>query len=196
MRCWGPVSRKRKWILRIALAFVIAASVVVLAAIAYPQKFLCVDSGPAKADVIIVLGGGHDRPERAAELFKAHEAGRIIVSGQGDTEANRRILVEDGVPASAIELEPKSRTTRENAQFTIQLLRTQNVHHVIIVTSWYHSRRALNCFEHYGPGIQFSSRPSYFGFQRSDWTRLLKKRIYLEYAKLAGYWLRYGVGPF
>src|SRR6185369_15709743 len=107
-----------------------------------------IDSGPVKADVIIVLGGAHERPERAAELFKAHEGERVIASGQGDAEANRRIMISEGVPANLIQLEPDSRTTWENAAFTIRLLRAQKVRKAIIVTSWYHSRRALNCFKH------------------------------------------------
>src|SRR6185312_15378703 len=102
------VSRKRKWILRIALASVIFICALTIAATAFPQKFLCVDSGgPADghpADVIIVLGGGtgsHERAERAAELFKQHVAPRIIVSGAGDDEINRRSLIEHGAPANA-----------------------------------------------------------------------------------------------
>jgi uncharacterized SAM-binding protein YcdF (DUF218 family) len=185
------VIRKRKWILRIALALAAAAFFL-------PQELLCVDSGPAKADVIVVLGGGlGERPERAAELFKGHAAPRIIVSGFGDSEINRRILLKAGVPANAIQLEGKSRMTRENAEFTIQLLRSENVHRVILVTSWYHSRRALACFEHYAPDIQFYSRPSYFASARADWPhKNVERRIYLEYPKLAGYWLCYGVRPF
>jgi len=193
------VIRKLKWILRIALALVILFCALAIAAIAFPQKFLCVDSGPAKADVIIILGGGtgsHERAERAAEFFKQQAAPRIIVSGAGDDEINRRILVEHGVPTNVIQLESRSETTAQNAQFTTKLLRAQNLHSVIIVTSWYHSRRALKTFQHYAPAIKFYSRPSYFAFKRGDWTRLLAKRIYLEYAKLAGYWIRYGVCPF
>jgi uncharacterized SAM-binding protein YcdF (DUF218 family) len=192
------VTRKRKWILRIALALVILLFGLAAVAIFLPQKFLCIDSGPAKADVIVVLGGGtgsHERPERAAEFFKEHDAPRIIVSGFGDDEINRRELTRAGVPASAIELESKSSTTRKNAQFTIQLLRRQNFHSAILVTSWYHSRRALKTFEHYAPDIKFYSRPSYFSFKRGDWTRLLIRRIYLEYAKLGGYWICYGICP-
>jgi uncharacterized SAM-binding protein YcdF (DUF218 family) len=192
------VSRKRKWILRIALAFLIVCALAV-AAFAFPQKFLCVDSGPVKADVIIVLGGGtglHERPERAAQFFREHDAPRVIVSGAGDDMINRRILIEQGVPASAIQLESKSETTAQNAQYTIKLLRAEKIHSAIIVTSWYHSRRALNCFEHYAPDIKFYSRPSYFAFQRADWTRVMTKRIYLEFAKSPGYWVRYGVCPF
>lgn len=188
---------KQKWILRIALAAGIVFFSLGAAAFFFPQKFLCVDSGPVKADVIVILGGGsHDRPEHAAGLFKEQVAPRIIVSGFGDGEINRRILVEAGVPADAIQVEGESRTTKENAEFTIKLLREQRLNRVIIVTSWYHSRRALKTFEHFAPEMKFYSRPSYFAFKRADWTRVLVRRIYLEYVKLPGYWIRYGVCPF
>ncbi|HSY73928.1 MAG TPA: YdcF family protein [Dongiaceae bacterium] len=170
-----------------------------MAAVAFclPQKILCIDSGTARADVIVVLGGGaHERPERAAELFKEHDAPRIVVSGFGDDEISRRILNGAGVPANVIQLESKSRTTEENAEFTIKLLREQKLKSAIIVTSWYHSRRALKTFGHFAPEIKFYSRPSYFAFNRADWTRAFAKRVYLEYAKLPGYWIRYGASPF
>ena len=116
------------------------------------------------------------------------------------------------MPAAAIEVEAKSRSTKQNALFTIPLLRAMNtalsdhpvegedwragrrLKRVIIVTSWYHSRRALHCFRHYAPDIQFYSRPSYFAYERSHW-RPEGMRGYLraEYVKLAGYWVCYGV---
>jgi uncharacterized SAM-binding protein YcdF (DUF218 family) len=68
---------------------------------------------------------------------------------------------------------------------------------VIIVTSWYHSRRALHTFQHYAPDIQFYSRPSYFGYPRTQWSRDgISGYIRAEYVKLAGYWVCYGVWPF
>jgi uncharacterized SAM-binding protein YcdF (DUF218 family) len=70
------------------------------------------------------------------------------------------------VPEKVIMLECGSHTTRENAEFSIPLLRQIGAHRVIIVTSWYHSRRALMCFEHYAPDIKFYSRPSYAGYLR------------------------------
>jgi len=169
-----------------------------VAAYFYPQKFLCVDSGPVHADVMVVLGGeSRDRPERALELFREQAAPRILVSGLGDDKIYRRFLTESGVPARLIQIEDQSRTTKENAIDTIQLLHKQNVRRIIIVTSWYHSRRALACFEHYGPEMQFYSRPSYFASRRADWARLkMTHRIYLEYPKLVGYWMCYGVSPF
>jgi len=95
-----------------------------------------------------------------------------------------------------IEMENQSRTTKENAQFTIKLLRDQKLNRGVLVTSWYHSRRALATFQHFAPEIKFYSRPSYFAFARKDWSYNFTKRIYLEYVKLPGYWIRYGIWPF
>jgi uncharacterized SAM-binding protein YcdF (DUF218 family) len=198
MRCLAAVTRKRKWILRIVLALFAAFLLLAGVAILFPQNFLCMDSGAVKADVIVVLGGGphEQRAERAAELFKENFAPRIIVSGAGDEPIHRQILIQSGVPAVAIQIEDKSTTTRENAEFTIKLLRAEKIRSAILVTSWYHSRRALKTFERFAPEIKFYSRPSYFAFGREDWSRVMAKRIYLEYMKLPGYWVRYGVCPF
>ena len=47
------------------------------------------------------------------------------------------------------------------------------------------------------PDVKFYSRPSYFGFDRADWSKdKLNKRMRLEFLKLPGYWIRYGVDPF
>jgi len=148
--------------------------------------------------VIIVLGGGnHERPVRAAELFRQHVAPRILLTGAGDDEINRQLLLSAGVPASAIEVESKSLTTRENAEFTLRRLRAENVHRAVLVTSWYHARRALKTFEHFAPELEFYSRPSYYAFARADWRRLkVAHKLELEFFKLPGYWLRYGVNPF
>jgi uncharacterized SAM-binding protein YcdF (DUF218 family) len=176
--------------------FIIA---VVLGLIAwfYPEKFLTVDSGPVPADVIIVMGGGHDRAVRAAQLFKQNAAPRIIITGEGDDEINRRLLIDNGVPARVIEVENKSTTTRENAMFTGKLLAAEKVRTAILVTSWYHARRAEKTFDHFMPGVHFFSRPSYFGFDRADWKKdNINRKMRLEFLKLPGYWIRYGVNPF
>ena len=165
----------------------------------YPEKILCVDSGPVAADMIVVLGGGvhEQRAERAAELFRQRAAPRLLITGAGDDEINRLILLHNGVPAGIIEVEGESTTTRENAEFTLKLLRAENVHRVILVTSWYHARRALKTFEHYAPDLKFYARPSYATFAREEWPqRGNGHRMRLEFLKLPGYWLRYGVNPF
>jgi uncharacterized SAM-binding protein YcdF (DUF218 family) len=180
------------------LAATLLLFVLATAAIVFPKAFLCVDNGPAKADVIIVLGGAAwERPEYAAELFKEHAAPEIIVSGAGDNQIARLILLKDGVPPDAIRMESKSRTTSENARYSIEMMRQDKMHSAIIVTSWYHSRRALKCFEHYAPELQFFSWPAMFESTHWQWMHKEEiKRVYLEYLKLPGYWVRYGVSPF
>lgn len=155
---------KRHRLLKTLFAAGVLLALLAAAAWLFPQQVLTVDSGPVKADVLVVLGGFPDRAVRAAELFKQGEAPKVLVSGLGDNASNKKTLERDGVTNSAIILETKSHTTRENAEFSIAMLRRMGAKRVILVTSWYHSRRALMCFEHYAPEIQFYSRPSYFGY--------------------------------
>jgi len=188
----------RKIIFRAAIVVFLLFTTIAVLAYYNPEKFLCVDNGKVSADVIVVLGGGqHERPLRAAELFQQHAAPRIFISGEGDDGINRQILIANGVPTGAIEVENRSTTTQENARFALKRLRAENVRSAILVTSWYHSRRAMKTFEHYAPEMKFYSRPSYFGFARDDWNKLdINRRMRQEFLKLPGYWIRYGVNPF
>jgi uncharacterized SAM-binding protein YcdF (DUF218 family) len=183
---------------RTVLVLLLLPGLWVAAALIFPQWFLTVDSGPVTAEAIVLLGGGsHDRYERVVKLFQDRAAPRIIISGYGDCEINRYLLIKAGVPANVILLEKQSRTTQENAQFTVKLLREQKFKRVIVVTSWYHSRRALACFWHYAPDIRFYSRPSLSPATRAaEWRSRSGSRARLEYLKLAGYWVRYGICPF
>jgi len=187
-----------KFLFKIVKWFVLIALILGAIAWFYPEKFLTVDSGPVSTDVLIVIGGGqHERALRAAELFKQHAAPRIIITGAGDDQINRRLLIANGVPSRAIEIENRSTTTRENAEFTGKLLRAEQVQSATLVTSWYHARRAEKTFAHFVPTVRFYSRPAYFGFARDDWRKTgISKRMRLEFLKLPGYWIRYGVNPF
>lgn len=162
----------------------------------FPQQILTVDSGEVKAEVIIIPGGTPDRAVRAAELYRQGEAPFILVSGCGDCQASANYLETNGVPASHLWLESKSETTRENARLSLAILQSHHIKSAILVTSWYHSRRVLHCFEHYAPEIQFYSRPSYFGYPSGDANRKnVNPYIKSEYIKLLGYWVCYGVCP-
>jgi uncharacterized SAM-binding protein YcdF (DUF218 family) len=199
-RAWSIFSpnQKIRRLLQVALTLFGLLLLTAFALWAFPQQILTVDSGPVKADVLVVLGGGStERPRRAAELFHAGEAPQVLCSGEGDCRSNQRILINAGVPRTAIQLECDSLNTSENAQRTIALLREQGVKRVIIVTSWYHSRRALNCFERYAPEMEFYSRPSYFAVARNDWKPMgIEGYVWMEYAKNLGYIFRHGVWPF
>jgi len=187
----------KRWRARISLAAFAALLSASLACWLFPQQVLTVDSGETKADAMVVLGGeGRERCERAAELFKAGAAPLIVCTGYGDAGANEGLLTNLGVPVMAILREPRARSTAENARFTIALLRAHHLRSAIIVTSWFHSRRALACFEHYAPDMRFYSRPSYAGYSRAQWNgKGMSGYVKAEYVKLLGYWLRYGVCP-
>ncbi len=188
-----------KWIRRAFKYLFLPLLAIGLVAFFYPEKFLCIDDGKtASGEVIILLGGGaHERPARASVLYHQHVAPRILITGEGDDELNRMALLNSNVPPNIIEIENHSRTTQENALFTVKILRAEHVHTAVIVTSWYHSRRALKSFEHYAPEIKFYSRPSYLGFTDDDWERFdTKRRMRWEFVKLAGYWIRFGINPF
>lgn len=179
-----------------ALSAVVLFGLVAWLALRFPKELLCVDSGSATAGALVVLGGDtNGRPRQAAILFNQGCAPRIIVCG-GDVY--RQVLLQAAVPDTAIQLETESRNTKENAAFSVTLLREAGVTNAIIVTSWYHSRRALNCFRKVAPDIEFYSRPSYEGLlDRSEWSRNgIGVHIRDEYIKLLGYWVRYGIAPF
>jgi uncharacterized SAM-binding protein YcdF (DUF218 family) len=168
----------------------------VLMALLFPRQVMVVDSGSVQADVIVVLGGAPERAERAEELFRSGAASKILLTGAGDVADNKRLLVSKGVPEAAIYLEPNSKSTRQNVQFSLPLLRSVGARRVILVTSWYHSRRALTSFRHYASDMRFYSRPSYHEFRACPWSRGgISGYVRDEYWKLPGYWVCYGICP-
>jgi len=187
------LKRKCLWPAFLALCLGVVAATVYRAS---PQ-LLCVDSGPCQASAIIVLGGGSpSRPLRAAELYRARAAPLVIVSGAGESETDARILRENGVPASAIVLEDQSRSTYQNARNSVELLRARHLTNAIVVTHWFHSRRAMNCFQKIAPDLRFYSRPTYIGMDPALWPYCgVRRNLFFEYPKTLIYWVRYGICP-
>jgi uncharacterized SAM-binding protein YcdF (DUF218 family) len=186
-----------RWLLAGVVLFLVLCPVA-LAAWFWPEKFLLVEQQPEKADAIVLLGGGGDyRPPRVLELYREGLAPVIIISGKGDAEGMRLWLEDKGVPRLATRLENKSTNTWQNAKFSVTLLREMKAQRVILVTSWFHSRRALACFHKAAPEIKFISLPT---VEDRPGTHPLTKRerwrFLYEYIKLAGYTVRYGINPF
>ena len=111
-----------------------------------------------KADVIVVLSGGIPfRAEGAAGIFKSGYAPAVWVSRPegpqeqlaalgihfvGEEEYNREILVQEGVPDSAIQIFPDAIVnTQEEVDEIARDMRRDGKHSVIIVTSPQHTRR-------------------------------------------------------
>ncbi|MEN9762244.1 MAG: hypothetical protein RI906_2070 [Pseudomonadota bacterium] len=130
-----------------------------------------------KAPAIVLLGGGvspataqrpvpdlgesSDRIWQAARLYHAGRATLIVASGGADArisltseaQAMKVLLLDLGVPASAIVLEEISRNTRENATETARLLKAHNIDKVLLVTSASHMRRSRTHFEAAGLAV-------------------------------------------
>jgi uncharacterized SAM-binding protein YcdF (DUF218 family) len=123
-------------------------------------------------------------------------ASKIILTGSGDNDFIRRRLLLSGVPEEAILVENLSGSTKENAEFTARLLREQGIRNVILVTSWYHSRRALRAFRHFAPEAEFHSMPAYHGQSMATKPALAEMVwIYQEYLKTGWYCICYGIIP-
>jgi uncharacterized SAM-binding protein YcdF (DUF218 family) len=124
------------------------------------------------ADAIVVLGGtthpvesprieaeeiNGARVQRAARLFHAKKAPKIIVSGgvvyratsgltRTEADDMAELLEMMGVPAEAILREGGSRNTFENAANTIGILEAMQCRQVLLVTSAFHMPRAMALF--------------------------------------------------
>jgi len=159
------------------------------------KPVLLVQEGPESGDVIVLLTGEPgERTFKALELYKSGAASRILVSGTGQ-ELYAERLVLAGVPKEAITVEPRSRNTKENAEFSIPLLKREGCKRVLLVTSWYHSRRALACFRHFGGDLEISSCPA---CEEMKWRKrpeaIETLQVWREYAALGWYWIHHGVG--
>lgn len=140
-----------------------------------------------EADVIVVLGAGLSRSGRpgyaltrrssqAAELWHAGHANTIICTGglaenrnRTEADACREVLSWRGVPASAVVLEGRSRSTEENALFTAEIMEANGWETAVVVSDSYHVLRADYLFTSEGIEVftspvsadQIRGRPTY-----------------------------------
>jgi hypothetical protein len=151
--------RRHRWF-RAALGFV--AIVVVFAANA--GKFLVIDA-PEPSDVIVVLAGETDRrPTRALELLEQGYGRKELL----DVPATARIYefnqlelaqkyIQDLPQGKSIGIcTIEGRSTRDESRDVAKCLAHEDGDRVLIVTSEFHTRRALSIFRREVPGKTFS----------------------------------------
>jgi uncharacterized SAM-binding protein YcdF (DUF218 family) len=114
-------------------------------------------STPSASRPFPALTDSSDRIWHAARLYRAGKAPLLVLSGGSDddalipeAEAMRLLLHELGVPDAALLIEPRSRTTEQNARFSAALLRERGIGHVLLVTSAFHMPRAAREFQAQG----------------------------------------------
>jgi DUF218 domain len=127
-------------------------------------KFLIINR-PQHADVIVVLAGETDRrPTLGLQLLQQNYASRMLL----DVPANARLyqwnmlqLAQEYLQklpqAQSVSICPiYGLSTKTEAEDVSQCLKALGVHSVLVVTSDYHTRRALSTFRHELPGMQVS----------------------------------------
>jgi uncharacterized SAM-binding protein YcdF (DUF218 family) len=113
------------------------------------------DDGPAKADIAVVLAGDYwgNRIVKGGELVRLGYAPAALVSGpsgfygQHECEPAIAYAVRQGFPAEwFVPFPDNARSTQEEAWAILPELHRRNTHRVLLVTSDYHTGRALRIF--------------------------------------------------
>ena len=175
-----------------------------------------------QADVIVVLGGNTqsnranwfepynkataaDRLDRAAEIYFAHRAPHILLSGsalEGKTSEARimaRTMRQKGIPDAALLLENEGRNTHENTVRTREMLKEHQLRTVLLVTSALHMPRAMASLNAQGiQAVAAGLPPQIFvpdDYTIDKWTPHLRslegsRAIIKEYLGMLAYWAR------
>ncbi|AXE35732.1 YdcF family protein [Chromobacterium phragmitis] len=184
--------RPGAWLAAFGLLTLLAALAAV-PLIRYSKNWLVAEAPQPRADWIVVLGGeSGQRVIGAAELYHQGRAPFVFVSGEGDCELIVRRLVMAGVPRGKIGYECLSRNTQQNAEFTRRALAVYEPRHVTLVTSWFHSRRALETFRRAWPQVDWGMHVVYPGNDLYHSLALYDAGAVLtEYLKILVYSVRY-----
>lgn len=165
------------------------------------------DTSVHHADAIVVLGAAawntkpspvfRERINHAVELYRNHFAERIIFTGgtpksgfMAEAEVGRRYALQMGVANSDILYENLSRDTYHNLLNTRQVMRDNNIEHIIIVSDPFHMARSAKIAKDLGIDAQISptktSRYAHGGWAK--WRFLLQESYALTVYRWAG-WL-------
>ena len=206
-------NRSRAFKVSIILLITLAAWIFIAPFLA---ENLIVEKPLEHADVILVLAGSsvyQERARQAADVYKQGIAPKIVLTDDGTkggwskiekrnppyVEMARGVLIAEGVPAEVIEIiKPNGSGTIHEAQITQKKARQENWKTILLVTSAYHTRRALWSFEKVSDGdkLQFgivaapagvqTPMPDYWWFSPRGWSFVAG-----EYVKSFYYWLCY-----
>jgi uncharacterized SAM-binding protein YcdF (DUF218 family) len=147
------------------------AALVVWALVAWgAARALVVEAELERADLIVVLGGAaaySERAQLAARLFREGRAPLVLLTFDGTragwsqaeqtnppfVQLAREELLRGGVPESSIEVLPGLVTsTYEEAVGVREFAASRGARSILVVTSAYHSRRALWTFRRVAGG--------------------------------------------
>jgi len=157
------------------------------------------DEGAGKAEIAVVLAGDYwgYRLTKGAELVRQGYVPLVLVSGPpgfyGVNEADAAIhfAIVKGYPAQwFIPVYHTALSTREEATAILDALKQRNIHSALLVTSNYHSARALRIFRDKerqrggGPDLRMVASADRF-FSAAGWwhNREGRKTAFMEWTK-------------
>ena len=179
-------------------------------------KFLIREAPLDKADAIVVLSGSatfKERTREAAKLFFEGRASRIVITNDNQQgpwsssdqrnlffyERSLEQLRNAGVPSQNIEvlMQPVT-STYDETEVIRDYAQQHGLHSILIVTSAYHSRRALWVFTRVfrDTGVQIgldAVLPGYQSPSPETWWLSIKgwQQVPNEYLKMVYYLIRY-----
>ncbi|MBF0279551.1 MAG: YdcF family protein [SAR324 cluster bacterium] len=217
-----PVRRNRreknpriKWLVSICLVLIVLTNTWFFQLFSWPLKFLTPASEKHKADVIVVATAGvHEsgapssgstiRAYTAAQLYLEGWAPLILVTGgitkpsaeHFDAKGMHIILRGMGIPDKDILVENQSVDTYMNSTKSAEILNSQQLKKILLVTHDYHMLRLYLTFQHLGFEIypyaasSFSKKEDTW-WRYFDWRNFSKLQTYAhEYIGLLTYKIR------
>ena len=206
------MSRRRRIIVK-----VFVSCILVWPMVAWVAATLLITEAPlANADAIVILGGSANYKERtreAAKLLLEGRSPRLLITndnmrGPWSSAEQRNLYFYErsleeirnaGVPGNSVNVLMKPVAgTQEEAELVRQYAEEHRLHSVLIVTSAYHSRRALWVFSRVfrDTGIRIglisvkpgdeSPRPATWWLSRRGW-----RLVPTEYVKMVYYVVKY-----
>lgn len=157
-------------------------------------KNLIVSDNIKKADCIVALGGENSRKKEAVRLFKQGYSKKILFTG---FEISKEDYERYGLkPHEYIYPVKSAFNTYEESQVVLEIFKKHNFKSMILVTSFYHSRRASETFKKIlgRENIKVMVYPVYWeNFDIKNWDKnsYLKKAVIIEWLGLIYYKIEY-----
>jgi uncharacterized SAM-binding protein YcdF (DUF218 family) len=204
----GSVRPRRRLRLRTKLIVAAGAGVLLLLVWSIAARMFAPagNTSASRLDDIIILGASIDRDgnpgpvllSRISEGVHEYERGiapRIIVTGgeqHGHIQAQvmARLVEAQGVPSSAVFIEPNAENTIENACYTARIMKQHGWHSAEVVTSASHLPRASLIFSRVpiawrGHAANSLSEPSTFTSWIASFDEVFHTGYYLLYSQWA-----------
>jgi DUF218 domain len=149
----------REWFLALA-----SSGILMIGLAARAGSFLVVDA-PIRSDVILVLAGETvQRPERSLQLLAQGYGRRIVLDVPAkmkvyeftDIQLAQKYIQDLPQPASITICPIEGLSTKDESKDAKQCLTGESGKSVLLVTSDFHTRRALSVFQREVPGYSYS----------------------------------------